>query len=78
MDAKVLYLYQVDDRIVIRAERALHHIRIEIAATDDAHTRIAVTCRHGRDVDRAVSGQVIASVEERLNPRVATPPPSQH
>ena len=75
IDGKVLYLYPAGDRIVVRAARASLEMRIEISAVHGAHTRIAVTCVHGRDVDRIVSGRVIAHVESILNPRAPIPRP---
>jgi hypothetical protein len=71
MQAQLAYLYHADDKIVVRAVRGEHQIRIELTPMEPAGTRIVVAATLGAEVDRSLSAQVVERVERQLTQAAA-------
>ncbi|RPI42475.1 MAG: hypothetical protein EHM59_17735 [Betaproteobacteria bacterium] len=73
MRAEIAYLYEAEDKVVIRATQPQRQIRAELAVLDPSSTRVVVASLQGTAVDRPTSAWVIAAMERILEaPGVAT------
>ena len=63
---EILYLYEADNKVVVRAREPQREIRLEMVALDALTTRIIVSCLHGQDIDRTTSARILAAVENLL------------
>jgi len=70
MEAEVAYLYEADNKVVIRATLPHRQIRAELTQLEPESTRAVVTCMRDSDVDRLTSSRVIRGMEQILEPDV--------
>lgn len=66
MRAQLAYLYQADDKVIVRALLGERQIRAELAPLDHETTRIVVVTLKDGDVDRALSSRIVETVEANL------------
>jgi len=68
MDAAIAYLYETDDKIVIRCTRPRQQIRTELRPLEDepGSTRIMVVVSLDAQVDRLASGRIVQAIEGKL------------
>lgn len=67
MHAQLAYLYQADDKVIVRALLGEYQIRTELAPLDAGTTRIVVVALRDGDVDRALSCRIVDAVEANLH-----------
>ncbi len=66
MRAQLAYLYQTDDKVIVRALLGEHQIRVELAPVDVDSTRIVVVTLKDGEVHRALSSRIVEIVEANL------------
>ena len=66
MRAQLAYLYQTDDKVIVRALLGERQIRVELAPVDVDSTRIVVVTLKDGEVDRALSSRIVEIVEANL------------
>lgn len=66
MRAQLAYLYQAQDKVIVRALLGERQIRVELAPLDEQTTRIVVVTLKDGDVDRALSSRIVQAVEANL------------
>lgn len=66
MHAQLAYLYQADDKVIVRALLGEHQIRAELAPLDAETTRIVVVALRDGDADRALACRIVEAVEANL------------
>lgn len=64
--AQLAYLYQTDDKVIIRALLGDRQIRAELSPLDSDTTRIVVVAQKDAAVDRALSSRIVEIVEGNL------------
>ena len=67
LNATLAYLYENEEKIVIRCTLPQRQIRAELKRLDAGTTRIVVVTMHGADVDRLTSGRILSAIEHKLN-----------
>lgn len=67
MNATLAYLYENEEKIVIRCTLPQRQIRAELKPLDLGATRIVVVTMHGADVDRITSGRILDAIEHKLS-----------
>jgi hypothetical protein len=67
MNATLAYLYENEEKVVIRCTLPQRQIRAELKRVDERSTRMVVVTMHGADVDRATSGRILDAIEHKLN-----------
>ncbi|MCC6534290.1 MAG: hypothetical protein IT531_17200 [Burkholderiales bacterium] len=66
MDTELAYLYEAENKVVIRSSLEGREIRAEFTPIDRSSTRVVVVTLHDGEVDRATSNRVIQSIESAL------------
>jgi hypothetical protein len=66
MRAAIVYLYAVNEKVVISAIERQRRLRIELVSVDAGTTRAIVTCVCASTSDRTAASQVLADIERRL------------
>ena len=66
MDAALAYLYEADEKVVIRCTLPQRQLRAELKPVDAHATRIVVVTMEGADVDRLTSGRLVEAIERKL------------
>jgi hypothetical protein len=68
LGAAIAYLYESEDKVVIRGTRPRQQIRAELRPLEDApgSTRIMVVVSEDSQVDRDASGQIVEAIESKL------------
>ena len=66
-NASLAYLYETDDKVVIRATLPQRQIRAELKPLDGRFTRIVVVTMQGSAFDRATSGGIVDAIEHKLH-----------
>lgn len=66
IDASLAYLYETDEKVVVRSTLPQRQLRAELKRLDASSTRIVVVTMLGTEVDRSTSGAVVEAVETKL------------
>ena len=66
LDAKLAYLYEGDEKVVIRCTLPQRQLRAELKPIDAQSTRIVVVTMQGALVDRLTSGRLVEAIEHKL------------
>ena len=67
IDATLAYLYETDEKVVIRGTLRERQIRAELKPLEKDSTRILVVVMRGAEVDRSISGRIIREIEHKLS-----------
>jgi hypothetical protein len=65
--ATLAYLYETDDKVVIRCTLPQRQIRAELKPLDQRLTRIVVVTMQGNAFDRATSGRIVDAIGHKLH-----------
>jgi hypothetical protein len=65
-NATLAYLYENDDKVVIRCTLPERQIRAELKPLDTRSTRIVVVTMQGSAFDRNTSGKLVEAIESKL------------
>ena len=65
-NATVAYLYETEEKVVIRGTLPQRQIRAELKALDARATRIVVVTMRDSEFDRATSGRIVQAIEHKL------------
>ena len=66
MKADLAYLYETDEKVVIRSTLPQRQIRAELKPLAGDSTRIVVVTLRGAEVDRTTSGRLVEAIERKL------------
>jgi hypothetical protein len=64
--ARLAYLYENEEKVVIRCTLPQRQIRAELKRLDPGATRIVVVTMRGSEVDRHTSGALVDAIEHAL------------
>lgn len=64
--AALAYLYETDEKVVVRSTLPQRQLRAELKRLDAGSTRIVVVTMRGSEVDRRTSGAVVEAIEQKL------------
>jgi hypothetical protein len=62
----VAYLYETEEKVVIRCTLPQRQIRAELKSLDAHATRIVVVTMRDGEFDRATSGRIVEAIEHKL------------
>ena len=65
--ATLAYLYETDDKVVVRCTLPQRQIRAELKPMDTRFTRIVVVTMQGNAFDRATSGRIVNAIGHKLH-----------
>jgi hypothetical protein len=65
-NATVAYLYETEEKVVIRCTLPQRQIRAELKALDARATRIVVVTMRDSEFDRGTSGRIVQAIEHKL------------
>jgi len=66
VNATVAYLYETEEKVVIRCTLPQRQIRAELKPLDVSSTRIVVVTMRDSEFDRAISGRIVDAIEQKL------------
>ena len=64
--ATLAYLYETEEKVVIRCTLPDRQIRAELKPLNASATRIVVVTMRGSEFDRATSGRIVNAIEHKL------------
>jgi hypothetical protein len=67
MNATLAYLYENEEKIVIRCTLPQRQIRAELKPLERESTRMVVVTMHGADLDRVTSSRILDAIEHKLS-----------
>lgn len=65
-NATLAYLYETEEKVVIRCTLPERQIRAELKSLDARSTRIVVVTMRDSEFDRATSGRIVDAIEHKL------------
>jgi hypothetical protein len=67
MNATLAYLYENEEKVVIRCTLPQRQIRAELKPLERQSTRLVVVTMRGADLDRVTSGRILDAIEHKLS-----------